>query len=200
MNVFSRIKSMLCIGLVGLLFSSHAIALDNDKNAPVTIDADTTSIDFRTGQRVLTGNVEITQGTLNIKADKIVLIYKGDDIDTATAYGKPVKFKQLPEGHKEMVYGEGHKLKLEQAKDLITLTENAKVTQGSNIITGKVINYNMKTSKMTIKGQSSSKKQASSKKKKASDTKQPSSSKTAGKKTESGRTRIVIQPGLMKKQ
>lgn len=185
---------MLCIGLAGLLFSSHAIALDKDKNAPVAIDADTTSIDFRTGQRVLTGNVEVTQGTLNIKADKIVLIYKGDDIDTATAYGKPVKFKQLPEGHKEMVYGEGHKLKLEQAKDLITLTENAKVTQGSNIITGKVIHYNMKTSKMTIKGQSSSKK------KKASDTKQPSSSKTAGKKTESGRTRIVIQPGLMKKQ
>ncbi|MFW2439693.1 MAG: lipopolysaccharide transport periplasmic protein LptA [Arenicellales bacterium] len=193
MNVFSRIRTMLCIGLAGLLFSSHAIALDKDKNAPVTIDADTTSIDFRTGQRVLTGNVEITQGTLNIKADKIILIYKGDDIDTATAYGKPVKFKQLPEGHKEMVYGEGYKLKLEQAKDLITLTKNAKVTQGTNIVTGKIINYNMKTSKMTIKGQSSSKK------KKSSDTKQPSSSKTAEKKTESGRTRIVIQPGSMKK-
>ena len=185
---------MLCIGLAGLLFSSHTIALDKDKSAPVTIDADTTSIDFRTGQRVLTGKVEVTQGTLNIKADKIVLIYKGDDIDTATAYGKPVKFKQLPEGHKEMVYGEGHKLKLEQAKDMITLTKNAKVTQGTNIITGKVIHYNMKTSKMTIKGQSSSKK------KMASDAKQSSSSKTAGKKTESGRSRIVIQPGLMKKQ
>ncbi len=193
MNVFSRIKTMLCIGLAGLLFSSHAIALDKDKNAPVTIDADTTSINFRTGQRVLTGNVEITQGTLNIKADKIVLIYKGDDIDTATAYGKPVKFKQLPEGHKEMVYGEGHKLKLDQAKDLITLTENAKVTQGSNIITGKVINYNMKTSKMTIKGQSSGKK------KKTGDTKSSASGKESARKTGSGRTRIVIQPGSMKK-
>jgi len=184
---------MLCIGLAGLLFSSPAIALDKDKNAPITIDADTTSIDFRTGQRVLTGNVEITQGTLNIKADKIVLIYKGNDIDTATAYGKPVKFKQLPEGHKEMVYGEGRKLKLEQAKDLITLTENAKVTQGTNIITGKIINYNMKTSKMTIKGQSSSKKG------KGSDVKQASSSKATEQKTGSGRTRIVIQPGSMKK-
>ncbi|HEC27896.1 MAG TPA: lipopolysaccharide transport periplasmic protein LptA [Gammaproteobacteria bacterium] len=197
MNVFSRIRAILCIGLAGLFFSSHAIALNSDKSAPVAIDADTTNIDFRTGQRVLTGKVEITQGTLNIKADKIILIYKGDNIDTATAYGKPVKFKQLPEGHKEMVYGEGRTLILEQTKDLITLRNNAKITQGTNIITGKIIYYNMKTSKMTIKGQSSSGK------KKAGITKQSSSSKTAGKtsgkKTESGRTRIVIQPGRLKK-
>jgi len=193
MNVFSRIKTILYIGLVGLFFSNHAIALESDKNAPVAIDADNTSIDFRTGKRVLTGNVEITQGTMNIKADKIVLIYKGDDIDTATAYGKPVKFKQLPEGHKEMVYGEGKTLKLEQAKDLITLKKNAKLTQGANIAMGKIIYYNMKTSKMTIKGQSSGKK------KKTSGTKQSPTSKTAGKKSESGRTRIVIQPGSLKK-
>ncbi len=197
MNVFSRVKPLLCIGLTGLFISSHAIALDSDKNAPVTIDADTTSIDFRTGQRVLTGNVEITQGTLNIKANKIVLIYKGDEIDTVTAFGNPVKFKQLPEGHKEIVYGEGQTLKLEQAKDLITLIKNAKVRQGTNIITGKIIYYNMKTSKMTIKGQSSGKK------KKTGTAKQSSSNKIAGKasgkKSESGRTRIVIQPGSLKK-
>lgn len=181
------------MALAGLLFSNHAIALDSDKNAPIAIDADTTSIDFRTGQRVLTGNVDITQGTLNIKADKIVLIYKGDEIDTATAYGKPVKFKQLPEGHKEMVYGEGITLKLEHAKDLVTLKEKAKVTQGTNVITGKIIYYNMKTSKMTIKGQSSGKK------KKTGDTKSSASGKKSARKTESGRTRIVIQPGSMKK-
>jgi len=193
MNVFFPIRAILCFGLAGLFFSSHAIALDSDKNAPVTIDADTTSIDFRTGKRVLTGNVEISQGTLNIRADKIVLIYKGDDIDTATAFGRPVKFKQLPEGQKEMVYGEGKTLILEQAKNLVTLKKNAKLTQGTNKVTGKIIYYNMKTSKMTIKGQSSGRK------KKASATKQSSPSKTAGKKTESGRTRIVIQPGSLKK-
>lgn len=188
---------MLYIGLAGLFFSSPAITMDIDKNAPVTIDADTTSIDFRTGKRVLTGNVEITQGTLNIKADKIVLVYKGDAIDTATAYGKPVKFEQLPEGHKEIVYGEAKTLKLEQLKELITLKDNAKITQGTNVITGKVIYYNMKTSKMTIKGRS-----ATRKKKTAGVQQSVSGKKTdsgADRKTESGRTRIVIQPGSMKK-
>ena len=179
--------------IAGMLFSSLAIALDSDKTAPVTINADTTDIDFRTGKRVLTGNVDVSQGTLNIKADKIVLLYKGDEIDTATAYGKPVRFKQLPEGQKEMVHGEGKTLQLKQAKNLITLENNAKITQGTNTITGKIIYYNTQTSKMTVKGQSSAKQ------KKTAGTTQQESSKSAGKKTDSGRTRIVIQPGTMKK-
>lgn len=193
MSLYSRTLLNSSLVLAGLLFSSIAVALDKDKTAPVTINADTTNIDFRTGKRVLTGNVDITQGTLNIKADKVVLIYKGDDIDTATAYGKPVRFKQLPEGHTEVVRGEGKTLELKQAKDLITLKNNAKITQGTNTITGKVIYYNTKTSKMTVKGQSSAKQKSTTA------GKEKSPSKTVDKKTDSGRTRIVIQPGSMKK-
>ena len=191
MKNFYPVHTVPALILGGLLFFSNAQALDSDKNAPVTINAETTSIDFRTGERVLTGSVEITQGTLNIRANMVVLIYKGDDIDTATAYGKPVKFKQMPEGQTEMVYGEGKTLKLKQAKNLITLKENAKITQGSNTITGKVIYYNTQTSKMTVKGQSAASQKASAKK--------ASPGKAAVTKKESGRTRIVIQPGSVKK-
>lgn len=192
MNNFHPVHTIPALILSGLLGISNALALDSDKNAPVTINADTTSIDFRTGQRVLTGNVEITQGTLNIRANKVVLIYKGDNIDTATAYGNPVKFKQIPEGQTEMVHGEGKTLKLKQSKNLITLKDNAKITQGSNTITGKVIYYNTQTSKMTVKGQSAATQKASTKK-------TSSGSKAAVSKKASGRTRIVIQPGSIKK-
>ena len=195
MSLYSRPLLNTSLVLAGLLFCSIAVALDKDKTAPVTINADTTNIDFRTGKRVLTGNVDITQGTLNIKADKVVLLYKGDDIDTATAYGKPVRFKQLPEGHTELVHGEGKTLELKQAKDLITLKNNAKITQGTNTITGKVIYYNTKTSKMTVKGQSSVKQKSTT----ADEQKSPATTKSADQKADSGRTRIVIQPGSMKK-
>ena len=191
MNINHPVRLIAALICSGLLFFSNAQALDSDKNAPVTINADTTSIDFRTGKRVLTGNVDISQGTLNIKADKVVLVYNGDDIKTATAYGKPVKFKQLPEGQTEIVHGRGKTLKLTPAKNLITVKENAKITQGSNTITGKVIHYNTHTSKMTVKGQSSASQKSGSKKAK--------SDKAAVSKKESGRTRIVIQPGTLKK-
>ena len=191
MKNFHPVQTVPALILGGLLFISNAQALDSDKNAPVTINAETTSIDFRTGKRVLTGNVEITQGTLNIMANKVELVYKGDDIDTATAYGKPVKFKQMPEGQTEIVYGEGKTLMLKQAKNLITLKDSAKITQGSNTITGKVIYYNTRTSKMTVKGQSAASQKASAKK--------SSSGKATASKKDSGRTRIVIQPGSIKK-
>jgi len=176
------------IGLLLLPVATPAPALDSDSDAPVAIEADVTEIDFRTGMRTLSGNVIVTQGSMYIKADKIVLRYAGDKIDTATAYGKPVSFKQRPEGHDEDVYGEGAKLKLEHAKDLITLEKKAKIWQGQNVMTGNVIYYNMKTSKMTVKGSST----ASGGKAKAATGDQPAAAKPAG------RTRIIIQPDAVK--
>ena len=78
MIFYSRFPFISGLVIAGLLFSGPVVALDSDKDAPVSINADTTDIDFRTGKRVLTGNVDVSQGTLNIKADKIVLIYKGE--------------------------------------------------------------------------------------------------------------------------
>lgn len=194
MNTLPRIVLFLGIGLAYFILALPAIALDSDKNAPVAIKADTTSIDFRTGKRTLTGDVEVSQGTMYIKAAKIVLVYDGDKIDTATAYGNPVKFKQLPEGHTELVHGEGKSLKLEQSKNLITLTKNAKLSQKGSVITGKVIYYDMKTSKMTVKSESSGKQE------KMAGSKQKEADSPAGRKTKSGRTRVLIQPGSMNKK
>jgi lipopolysaccharide export system protein LptA len=181
-----RMASIL-FSLILVVTSGVAHSLDSDKNAPVATKSDTTSIDFRTGQRVLTGNVVVDQGTLQIRADKIVLDYKNDELDVATAYGNPVKFKQLPEGQTEYVHGEGKKLKLENQKDLITLTQKAKIKQKGSIITGKVIYYDLTSSKMTVKSDTSESKQAS---KAAAET---------SKKTEPAkkpkRTRVYIQPG-----
>jgi lipopolysaccharide export system protein LptA len=176
------------LGLLLILTSGLAYPLDSDKNAPVAIKADTTSIDFRTGQRVLTGNVVIDQGSLQIIADKITLDYKDDALDVAIAHGKPVKFKQLPEGETEYVHGEGRKLKLENRKDLITLTKQAKIEQKGNVITGKVIHYDLKTSKMTVKSDTSKSRKTSS---------DAGSAKKAApvEKEKPGRTRVYIQPG-----
>lgn len=179
-----RTTAFISLVMGCILAINPAMSLDSDKNAPVAIDADSTSIDFKTGKRILTGNVIVNQGSLNIKADKIVLVYQGESLDTATAYGNPVRFKQMPEGQTEMVHGEGKKLKMQPQKDLITLINKAKITQGNNTITGKTIVYNMKTSKMTVKGQSS--------------TRQAKDSKTPASKTKPGRTRIVIEPGKLK--
>ena len=54
--------------LATLSICTPAVALDSDRDAPVAIDADTTDIDFRTGTRTVSGNVDITQGSMNIRS------------------------------------------------------------------------------------------------------------------------------------
>lgn len=190
---FNRTMLRLSLLLTAALFSAAGQALDSDRNAPVAIDADTTDIDFRTGTRTVSGNVDITQGSMNIKADKVILRYLGEQLESATAYGKPVRFKQMPEGQTEMVHGEGMTLNLQPDKDLVTLETNAKIHQGSNTMTGTVIYYNLKTSKMTVKGGTST--SGAARASSATD----SGSKKAATQPGSGRTRIVIQPGALKK-
>lgn len=178
------------IAALYLFAPGSGMALDSDKNAPIAIQADSTDIDFRTGTRTLIGNVVIDQGTMHIEADKVIVKYAGSEIDTATAWGKPVKFRQLPEGKDEEVKGQGLTLKLEQAKNLVTIKDNAKLVQGINTITGQVIYYNTLTSKMTVKG-----KTRSTLEKSAAEGKVPG---VESKKSASGRTRVIIQPGAIK--
>ena len=174
-----------------LFVPGSSMALDSDKEAPIAIQADSTDIDFRSGTRTLTGNVIIDQGTMHIEADKVVIKYAGSEIDTAHAWGKPVKFRQLPEGKDEEVKGQGLTLTLEQAKNLVTIKDNAKLVQGVNTITGQVIYYNTLTSKMTVKGKTRSTLEKSAAQGKIKGVE----SKTSA----SGRTRVIIQPGAIKK-
>jgi lipopolysaccharide export system protein LptA len=167
------------------------VALDSDKDAPIAIQADTTDIDFRSGTRTLTGNVVIDQGSMHIEADKVIINYAGDQIDTATAWGKPVKFRQIPEGKDEEVKGQGLTLKMEQQKNLVTIRDQARLTQGTNTITGQVIYYNTLTSKMTVKGKTRSQLEKTAAQGKVKGVDATTSS--------SGRTRVIIQPGALQK-
>jgi len=198
MHMRLTMSALLCLLLPGM-----AMALKSDRDAPVAIQADSTEIDFRNGTRTLTGNVVIDQGSLHIEADRVIAVYKGNRLDTATAWGRPVKFRQLPEGKKEEVYGEGRMLKLEQAKNLLTLKDDAMLTQGENTVNGRVIYYNTVTEKMTIKGQP----RPPRKKTAATVSNTGSKGRTAAredkaiqkKATSGGRTRIIIQPDTIKK-
>jgi lipopolysaccharide export system protein LptA len=185
MTRFSTMIATLC-----LFLPLSGMALDSDRDAPVAIQADTTDIDFRTGTRTLTGNVVIDQGSMHIEADKVIVQYDGNKLDTATAWGKPVRFKQLPEGKDEEVHGEGLMLKLEQKKNLVTLKDKARLSQGDSKANGRVIYYNTVTSKMTIKGQPRGQQKTAAAAKPGKAVEQETA---AG-----GRTRIIIRPDTIK--
>ncbi len=139
----------------GLAMSTAAMALSSDRDQPAQIEADNTEIDFRTGVRTLTNNVLVVQGTLRVKADKLVANYnKQGDLIKAVADGSLARFKQRPDDQPDDVEGWAKKIIVDYPKNTITLIGKAALKQGASTANGDTIVYNMATDKLNIKNNS----------------------------------------------
>lgn len=141
--------------LASITFNTQAFALTSDRDQPAQIEADDTVIDFKTGVRTLTNNVLVVQGTLRLKADKLVTKYDANgDLVKATADGSLARFKQRPDGQPEDVEGWAKKILVDYPTNTITLIGKAALKQGATTATGNKIIYNMATDKLRIMGDS----------------------------------------------
>ncbi len=141
----------LCLTCL-LLLSGNAIALKSDREKPADIEADDTTIDFRSGQRTFVGNVLVVQGSLRIKADKVVANYKDGQLLNATAWGQLARFKSRPDDKPDDVEGRAKKIFVNQQNNTLTLTTSAVLQQGANTARGQEIIYNMANDTLKIKG------------------------------------------------
>lgn len=148
----SRLVTAVITLFAALIFSSISYALSTDRNQPADIDADDVEINFKTGERTFTGNVRVIQGTLRIKANKIVANYKEGELMDATAYGSPAKFRQRPDGKPNDVEGEGKIIYINEKNNTLTLKNNASLKQGFDTARGQSIFYNMANDTLKVKG------------------------------------------------
>jgi lipopolysaccharide export system protein LptA len=83
------------ITFITLWFSNGALALSNDSEQPIQIEADQASIDNIKGVAIYAGNVIVTQGSIRLNAEKVTLNYTDKhEIEKVVAEGQPVRFKQ----------------------------------------------------------------------------------------------------------
>ena len=96
-----------------------------------------------------TGNVVMTQGTIKINADKVVVTRPGGEQgkEIIDGYGNPATFYQMQDNGKP-VKGHASHMHYELAKDLVILTGNAYLEQLDSNITGDKITYLVKEQKM----------------------------------------------------
>lgn len=151
-------KQSLLVGLgliAGLAHSASSMALSTDRDQPAQIESDDTFIDFKTGVRTLTNNVLVVQGTLRIKADKLVTNYnKQGELVKAVADGSLARFKQRPDNKPDDIEGWAKKISFDYPTNTVTLTGKAALKQGESTATGNKIIYNMATDQLRIVGKS----------------------------------------------
>src|SRR5690349_3417409 len=93
----------LSLMLLALLLPIDSIAKTTDRNQPMDVEADRTDAELGDdGEAVLTGNVLITQGTLEVGADRATIHRKAGEISQVVLTGAPATLKQVNDNGETM--------------------------------------------------------------------------------------------------
>ena len=132
---------------------AHAEQADSTK--PIEIEANRMSADDARRMNVFEGNVVVTRGTLNIRADRIVVRQDAEGNQFATATGNPVRFRQRQDAkppEKEGVWmdGEAKRIELDEKSGKIELFEDARVNRGGDEVKGNYILVDQRSDFFTV--------------------------------------------------
>jgi lipopolysaccharide export system protein LptA len=144
-----------------------------DRDKPVNLEADRVDLDDAKKEAVFVGAVTLTQGTLTIKADKIIVKQDAEGFQYGIAYGNPAHFRQKREGYDEYIEGFSERLEYDGKADKMQMFTNARIQRGGDEVRGDYISYNAVTEFFQVIGGGKS---------------------TATSGNPQGRVRAVIQP------
>lgn len=132
--------------------TSPALGEKADRDKPINYSADNGDVNVQTKIGTLNGNVVITQGTLSIHADKVVFKQNPDNSLSATAYGKPVTFRQKRDGVDEYYEGYAQRGEYDGSKEFLQLFDRAMLRRGGDEIRSNYITYNVATDVFKAEG------------------------------------------------
>ena len=166
--------SIVCLSLIGMQQPAFAEAADKDK--PIDLEADSVKVDDAKQISTYSGNVILTQGTLEIHAEKLIVREDKEGFQHSTSLGtpnKPSTFKQKREGKNEYMEGSAQRIEYDGRMDKVQLYTKAWVKRGEDIVHGDYIMYDANAEYAEVIG---------------------GGSQAATSGTPSGRVRAVIQP------
>jgi lipopolysaccharide export system protein LptA len=116
-------------------------ALPEDENQPIHISADQAVRNEKQGVTIYSGNVEMSQGSLLIEADKITIFHDDQAADKIIASGKPARLQQRPDPLKGPVEASAETIEYYKTEERIHLITNALIKQDGSTVKGQSINY-----------------------------------------------------------
>ena len=120
-------------------------ARSNDRRQPMDAESQRNTCTLGdTGQCVLTGDVRITQGSLDISAAKATIFRAGGDISRALLAGSPVVLKQQMDDGTPMT-AHASNVDYNLSTDVVIFTGNVEIQQPRGTMNGERVVYNLKT-------------------------------------------------------
>lgn len=134
--------------LIGFCAFNQSIALESDQNQPINVVSNEQTADLNNNTANFIGNVEATQGSIKILADKVTITRNKDGtLKDIIAYGKPVRFSQKLDNGK-IIKSRSSTLTYNTAKNILVLAGKAVINQGESQLSSDKIEYNLTTKQM----------------------------------------------------
>lgn len=170
-----RVTALLCCIL---LAAPGAQAEKADRDKPVNLEADRVTIDDTKQTSMFEGNVTLTQGTLQIRGDKMEVRQDKEGFKYGTTWGGLAHFRQKREGNNEHIEGWAERIEYDGRAETMQMFNRAQMKRGQDEVRGNYISYDAKTEFYQVIG---------------------GGTKAAAPNNPDGRVRAVIQPKAKEK-
>jgi len=128
-----------------------ASAKTDDPNQPIDVSADRSEYDDKAGIQRLIGNVEITQGTMQITATEVAIHLKDNRLARIEGSGSPIRFEQLNDAD-ELVVGEANRIDYNATEGTLVLSGNARLQQPRQELNSNRIEFDVRAQTVKADG------------------------------------------------
>jgi lipopolysaccharide export system protein LptA len=128
----------------------HAERADRDK--PVNLEADQVTVDDAKQTATFIGKVVLTQGTLVIRGDRMVVQQDADGFKYGVAYGNLASFRQKREGYDEYIDGFAERIEYDSKAEKLQMFNRAYLKKSNDDVRGNYISYEIATEFFKVVG------------------------------------------------
>ncbi|WP_339885222.1 lipopolysaccharide transport periplasmic protein LptA [Vreelandella maris] len=133
-------KSLLYTALFALAVPLSALA--QNSQAPVEVEADRLDLDQRAGTAVYTGNVDIRQGGMQLRGERVEIERnEAGELSRATSTGERAYLRHQAEGQEGPTEGWARRIIYHVAERRVELIDQAELTQQEDTFTGGRLEY-----------------------------------------------------------
>ncbi|AMX02029.1 lipopolysaccharide transport periplasmic protein LptA [Microbulbifer thermotolerans] len=152
----NKLRHLWLIAAIALLLpGTRGLALPQDREQPIKVQAKKLEANRGKNLSVYSGDVVITQGSLQIRADRVEVHGNATgEISRVIATGRPAHFQQQMVQSQNPVKARARRIEFTVSTDELHLIGDAHVNRDGNTLTAEKIDYDLKSEEMQAQGQS----------------------------------------------
>jgi len=156
-----------------MVLGAPALAEKADREKPINLEADRVSIDDTKQLAIFEGNVLLTQGTMQIRGERMEVRQDKEGFKYGTTWGSLAYFRQKRDGYDEFIEGWAERIEYDGRAETMQMFNRARMQRGQDEVRGNYISYDARTEFFRVTG---------------------AGEKPAGSASPEGRVRAVLQP------